>query len=162
MLASAIVAGVLAGLAFGGRASRLGELHVIWWPLLVAAIAARLGAPLLGDLGLAVYLGAFAGIVAVASRNARLPGMPLIATGAGLNLLVIALNGAMPVDPAAVSAAGTVMPTDVLHEPLDEDTILVPLSDVIPAPMVRNVYSVGDVLLAAGGFWLPFAWLRRR
>ncbi|MGH2450014.1 MAG: DUF5317 family protein [Candidatus Limnocylindria bacterium] len=162
MLASAIVLGVAAGLIFGGgRASRLAELRVAWWPLLAGAIAARLGAVALGDLALAAYLLGFAGIVAVAARNFRLPGMTLIAAGSALNLLVIALNGAMPVDPAALSAAGTVMPADPLHEPMDGDTRLGFLGDVIPIPVVRLVYSVGDVLIAAGGFWLPFAWLRR-
>jgi len=162
MLASAIVAGVVAGLVFGGRFSRLADLRVIWWPLLVVAIAARLVAPAFGGAALALFLGGFAAIVAVAVRNIALPGMTLIASGAALNLLVIALNGAMPVDPAAVAAAGALMPTDRLHTPLTEHTRLGLFSDVIPVPMVRNVYSIGDVLLAAGGFWLPFSWLRRR
>jgi hypothetical protein len=68
----------------------------------------------------------------------------------------------MPVDPAAVAAAGARMPADRLHVELTERTALPLLADIIPLPLVRGVYSVGDVLLSAGGSWLPFVWMRRR
>lgn len=163
MLASAIVLGVAAGWASGGRRfSRLGDLRIRWWPLLVGAVALRAAAPIFGDLSAAAYVLAFAGITAVALADRRLPGMSAIAAGATLNIVVVAANGAMPVDPAAVAAVGAQMHEDALHERLDGATRLPQLADVIPAPLFRSVYSIGDVLLALGGFWLPFAWLRRR
>lgn len=163
MLASAIALGVAAGWATGGRRlARLGDLRIRWWPVLVAAVVLRAGAPLLGDLSLFAYLLAFASITAAALANRALPGMSVIAAGATLNLIVVAANGGMPVDQAAVVAAGGRMPDDPLHTTLDSSTRLPQLADVIPAPIFRSVYSFGDVLLAIGGFWLPFAWLRRR
>lgn len=163
MLASAVALGVAAGWASGGRRlSRLGDLRLRWWPALVAAVALRLAAPLLGDLSPAAYVVAFAAITVVALADRPLPGMSVIAAGATLNLIVVAANGGMPVDGGALLVAGAAMPPDRLHVELTPATRLPQLADVIPAPIFRSVYSFGDVLLALGGFWLPFAWLRRR
>lgn len=163
MLASAVALGVAAGWLAGGRhLERLGDLRIRWWPLLAGAVVVRVVAPLFGDLSFVAYVLAFAGITAVALYDRRLPGMSLIAAGATLNAIVVAANGGMPVDPAAVVTAGATMPSDRLHIELGPSTLLPQLADVIPLALYRSVYSVGDVLLALGGFWLPFAWLRRR
>ncbi len=162
MLASAVALGLAAGLATGGRLSYLGELHIRWWPLLAVSVALRVAAGSAGELAAVVYVIAFAGIVAVAAADRSLAGAPLIAAGATLNLIVVALNGAMPISPEAVAAVGGAMPTDRLHSELVPGSRLPLLADVIPFPVVRTAYSVGDVLIAAGGAWLTFAGVRRR
>lgn len=163
MLASGVALGVAAGWIAGGRQlARLGDLRIRWWPLLAAAVALRLAAPLAGDLAAVAYVVGFAGVVAVAVADRRLPGMTLIAAGAALNCIVVAANGGMPVDQAAMAAAGTMMPADRLHLQMTDASRLAVLADRIPLAPFRNVYSIGDVLLALGGFWLPFAWMRRR
>lgn len=162
MLASGLVLGVAVGWLSGGRLTRLADLRIAWWPLLALAVAARLAAPLAGDLAAVAYVIAFAGIVVVAILNRTIGGMPFIAAGALLNVAVVAANAGMPVDQGAVSAAGATMPRDHLHIPLDASTRLVPLADLIPVAIFRGVYSFGDVLLALGGFWIPFAWMRHR
>lgn len=161
MLASGIGLGIAAGLALGGRFARITSLQIRWLPALVIAVVTRLLAPSLGDLAAAAYVVAFAGIVAVAIANRRLPGMGYVAAGSALNLLVVAANGGMPVDPEAAAFANVGVPEDGLHRTLDQETRLPLLADVIPVGLFRSVYSVGDVLLAFGGFWLPFIWLRR-
>lgn len=161
MLASGLVLGIAAGWLSGGRPARLATLPIRWWPILGAAMAVRLSAPLAGDAAAAVYVAAFAGIVAVALANLSLPGMPFIAAGAAMNFVVVAANGGMPVDPLAIETAGAVMPGDHLHLPMTDGTRLPVLADVLPIPLFRSVYSFGDVLLAVGAFWLPFAWMRR-
>lgn len=161
MLISSVALGVAAGLVLGGRFARLGRLEIAWWPVLVAAIAVRFVAPMLGAAATILYVVGFAAIATVALTNRGLPGMWLIAAGAALNLVVVAANGGMPVDEGALVTAGATMPGDRLHVALEGATRLAPLADVIPLPIVRGVYSLGDVLLALGGFWLPFAWLRR-
>lgn len=161
MLISSLALGVAAGVAFGGRFSRLAQLEIAWWPVLVASVGVRMVAPAVGTFAAAFYLVAFAGVAAVAIANRSLPGMTLIAAGSALNLIVVAANGGMPVDPVAVAAAGATMPADRLHIALDLSTRIAVLADVIPVPIIRGVYSAGDLLLALGGFWLPFAWLRR-
>lgn len=162
MLISAIVAGVGAGLVLGGDLRRLGTLAVRWWPLLAAAVLVRLAGPFVPFAPLPLYLASFAAIIIVVAVNLRLPGLPLIGVGAALNLAVVSLNGGMPVDLAAVAAAGSSGPRDPLHFALTADTRLPALADVIPLGIVRSVYSLGDVAIAAGAFWLPFAWLRGR
>jgi len=161
MLASAVLVGVLAGLMTGGRLARLADLHIAWVPLLVLALAARVFAPTFGE-SLPAWLLGFSAIVAVAVANRRIPGMWAIAAGAGLNLLVVVVNGAMPVDPAAAAAAGSSIPADGLHRELRAGDLLTFLADRLPVPPIGGVYSLGDVVLAAGAFWVPFAWMRRR
>ncbi len=156
MLASAIALGLLAGFARGGSLSRLGHLRIAWWPILAAAVLVRLAAGSAGDLAPIAYVVAFAGIVAVAVANRALPGTWPIALGAALNLVVVALNGAMPVSAAAISAVGGAFPRDPLHGELSDSSRLPFLGDVIPLPIVRTAYSAGDVLIALGGAWLSF------
>lgn len=162
MLASGPALGFALGWILGGDPRRLGDLRIRWWPLLALGVLLRVVAGWAGDAAPVAYVLAFGSIAAVALASARLPGVPLIAAGAGLNLLVVIANGGMPVDPAAVVAAGGRMPTDPLHLELTTSTALALLADVIPLPPVRGVYSIGDVVLTIGGFWLPFAWMRRR
>lgn len=160
MLISAVVLGVALGLASGGRLGRLARLRLRWPALLVVAVLARAAAPAVPVPPVALYLGSFVAILAVVLLNLSLPGIALVGAGAALNLLVVAANGAMPVDAGAVAVAGSAAPHDPLHVTLDAATRLGLLADVIPFPLFRNVYSAGDVLIAAGGFWLPFARLR--
>jgi len=163
MLASAIALGVAAGWLAGGQdLRRLGDLRIRFWPLLAFAVVLRALAPLFGDLSAVAYVAAFGSIAVAAFADRALPGMTAIVAGATLNWLVVAANGGMPVDPVALAAAGVTMPNDRLHIELGPATRLPQLADVIPLGLFRSVYSVGDVLLAIGGFWLPFAWLRRR
>ncbi len=162
MLASGPVLGVIAGWALGGRISSLGGLRVRWWPLLALAVTLRLIASTTGERASIVYVAAFAGIAAVALANWRVAGMLPIAVGSTLNLAVVAANGGMPVDHAALATAGANMPSDRLHMPLTEASALAVLADRIPVALFRAVYSLGDVLIAAGGFLVPFVTMRRR
>lgn len=162
MLASGPILGIAAGLAMRGSLARLADIRIRWWPVLAAAIAVRLFAGQIGAVAPLLYVLAFAGIVLVAALNRGTRGMVLVAAGAALNLLVVAINGGMPVDPAAVGVAGTRMPDDALHISMTERTALPLLADWIPLAVYRSVYSPGDLLLAAGGFWIPFAAMRAR
>ena len=162
MLVSSVALGVAGGLLFRGDWRRLGALRIRWWPVLAGAAALRVAGVLL-PLDLVAYLGGVLAVAVVALRNAALPGAPLIAIGSLLNALVITVNGGMPYDPAAAEAA-MIRPllNDRLHFEASADTRLAFLSDVIYLPIFRNVYSFGDVVIAAGGFWLPFQWLRTK
>lgn len=160
MLISGIALGVIAGLASGGRIQRLASVEIRWWQVLALAALVRLGAPLTGDLAALAYVLAFATIVGIAVANAHLPGMWLLAIGAVSNCVVVALNGGMPVDLGALAAAGARLPEDRLHIQLTDTTALAVLADRIAMPLFRGVYSVGDLLLAAAGFWMPFRSMR--
>jgi hypothetical protein len=160
MLVSGVVAGFILGLASGGDWRRLTRLDLKFLPALVVAAALRAVAPFLSELSLGASMFGLALIAVVALMNRALPGAWLVALGSTLNLLVISINGGMPVEPEAMITAGKSFPNDGLHVLLGPTTHLGFLADVLLAPIVNNVYSVGDVLLAAGGFWMAFRVLR--
>src|SRR3954464_13389265 len=160
MLVSGVLAGVVIGVAFGGDWRRLAMFTLRWWPLLVVASVLRAYTVLDPNTSLAIYLLGLSGIGLVAAANYRLPGAALIAVGTFSNVLVIALNGGMPYDPAVVLSAGAPPPNDSLHVLLRGDTALAFLSDIIPFGLISRVYSIGDFILAFGGFLIPFMWLQ--
>jgi hypothetical protein len=133
-----------------------------WVPVLLGSLVLRAIAPLFGAVSLPLYVAALFGTSASAAANSQLAGALLVAVGGCLNLAVVLLNGGMPVDPGAVTIAGTQMPVDALHVQLMPATRLAPLADIIPIALVHNVYSVGDVVIAFGGFLIPFLLLLRR
>ena len=113
-----------------------------------------------------------AGLFLVANRE--LPGIPLVVLGAAANLLAIAANGGvMPASPSALATAG--LPPEqpgFANSAALAHPRLAFLGDVFAIPAgwpLANVFSVGDVLIAAGaavaihglcGSRLP--WPRRR
>lgn len=156
----AAVAGLLVGLATGGRLRVLADLPVAGAPLLVGALVAQLLGVLLGRLlpagptwaaGMvvsAVLVGAFLAI------NRSVAGTGLITVGLLLNAIVIVGNGAMPVSAYAAvrSGAGAQTVADRRHEPQTSATRLAVLGDVVPVPLPLRpeVDSLGDLLVAAG------------
>jgi hypothetical protein len=92
-------------------------------------------------------------IAAFILANSKLPGMLLAGLGLAMNLTVILLNGAMPVSSDAASASGLSPPAEASafkHEEMVPDTRLPWLGDVVPVPLVGEVWSPGDVVLAVG------------
>ena len=162
MLASSVVLGGILGLALRGRWQNFREVQIRWWPLAIVALAVRaLG--VISGLPVWAHVAAILLTAAVASANWRIAGTLLVASGSLLNAVVIATNGAMPFDSVAASSVGAApLLNDKLHVPLDGNTRLPWFSDVIPMGLFRNVYSIGDFLIAAGGFSIPFFVLRRR
>lgn len=162
MLVSGLVAGFVLGLATGGHWRNLQRLDVRFWPGLIAGVIARVAAPFVGGLALVASLAGLLLVSVVAVLNRALPGAWLIALGSFLNAVVTLVNAGMPVDPGALAASGKPAPSDGLHVLIGSDTRLPFLADVLLAPVVNNIYSVGDVLLAVGGFWMAFRLLKHR
>jgi hypothetical protein len=162
MLVSGLIAGFVFGLATGGHWRNLERFDLKFWPGLIAGVVARTAAPFLGSLALAASLVGLVVVTLVAGVNRGLPGAGLIAVGSLLNAVVTFANGGMPVDPVALATSGKPAPSDGLHVLLDAETRLPFLADVLLAPVINNIYSVGDVLLAGGGFWMAFRILKPR
>lgn len=162
MLVSGLVAGLILGLMAGGNWRNLARLDLRFWPALLAGMIARAAAPFLGGLALTASIAGLALVGLVAVLNRALPGAWLIGLGALLNGFVTFINGGMPVDPRALNLSVKGPPADGLHVILGPDTRLPFLADILLIPVINIVYSVGDVVLAIGGFWMVFRLVRSR
>lgn len=162
MLVSGAIAGTILGAIVGRDWGRLERLDVRWLPVLLAALAVRLVAFLFGNIGLELDAIAITATGVVAFVNRRLPGMVLIAAGSLLNLAVTVINSGMPVDIVSLVAAGGPVPHDALHVPINEGTRLREFGDVLIVGSLGAAYSVGDLLIALGGFLVPFMTLARQ
>jgi DHA3 family macrolide efflux protein-like MFS transporter len=165
MLVSGVVAGIAAGIAFGGEWRRLNTFTLLLWPLLVIGAGLRLFGELVPTSPLAVYFIGLICIAVVAARNWRLPGAALISVGTFSNVLVVLLNNGMPYDVAVATEINALPPNNGLYVALGPDAIFPFLADIIPVAFVpvgflHSVYSVGDFLIAFGGFLIPFLWLQ--
>jgi hypothetical protein len=145
----------------GGRLHRIADapLHASWvlfvgvgLQVVVDVGAARGFLPGTGWASYGLLLASQLLVVVWVLANRHLPGTILVAIGLALNAAVIAANGAMPVDPAAIAALGIdgATVTGGKHVLLDDATRLPWLADIWPLPPLRSIISVGDVVLAAG------------
>ncbi|MDQ4065432.1 MAG: DUF5317 domain-containing protein [Actinomycetota bacterium] len=155
MLVTLVVAIVAASIAVarGGSLKSLAETRFAWVPLLIAALVLQVMADLLWAGGTPVIALTFVAVALFLFLNRHLPGMLIAAFGMTLNLIVIGLNGAMPVSLWAADVAGieiTPQDTGVKHEIADENTALAPLGDTIPLPRTGRILSPGDLIIAAG------------
>lgn len=158
MLVAVVVIGVIGGLV-RPRASRFGLPRAIG--VVCAAAVAQLVSGIASGWAHTVLLFISLGLgVCWIGLQRRHLAQLLLALGFGLNLVVIAANGGMPVDPralAAVGRGGTNVADGFLYEhvPLTADTRLAWLADRLPVPIQGNVISVGDVVLAVAiGLWV--------
>ena len=155
----AIPIGIVIGLLAGGRLGRLGDLHLRWVPLILLGLAVQVaiftdaGGRAVGDAGPAIYVASTALVFVAVLRNVRVPGVALIALGAGCNLAAIVANGGwMPADPAAIELIGG-LTNGYTNSILVPDPALKPLTDIFALPAwlpFANVFSVGDVLIGIG------------
>jgi MFS family permease len=172
MFLSTILLALIVGALAGGGLPRLADLRLRWTLLLVAALALRLGASLsreadvLADVPVGwAYLAAYGLIFVWLWGNWRVPGLQIASVGIGANMLAVIANaGQMPIWSAAYNAAGFT-PADIANDPfhfiLRADSVGEFVAsgglfgDVIPLPLpyVRDVVSIGDLLLALGIFW---------
>lgn len=152
---------VLASYVRGGRLSRIADARLRNTWLLFCGLGLQLavelaaGRGVLGDatlLGWSLLLLSQVMVIGWLARNWQLPGVTLVAVGLLMNAVVIAANGAMPVDPEAMRRLGLgeleVPPGK--HTLLTEDTRLPWLADVWALPPLRSIISAGDMVLAAG------------
>ena len=172
MFLSSILLALIVGAILGGGLPRLAGLRLRWTIVLVVALALRVAAGLSRELGIAtdiplgwVFIAAYGLIFVWLWQNWRVPGLQVAAVGIGANMLAILLNGGqMPIWAAAYSAAGfspAMIANDPFHFLLTSETIAEFVAsgglfgDVIPlpVPVIRDVVSIGDVILAIGIFW---------
>ena len=167
----AIVAGLVIGRLLGGRFDNLGALTFRWTWVAIAGLAAQVvlfSGPVsaaVGDAGAPLYVASTVAVLGFVLGNVSIPGMPIVALGAGLNLLAIAANGGtMPASGAALAALGKGTSAGYINSRELVAPVLLPLGDVFALPSwmpLANVFSVGDVLIGAGIFAVIVAAMRR-
>ncbi len=156
---------LLIALARGGNLGALANLQVrhLWLFFVPLILQLLVFTPLVSLFGLGtnstkvIYLASMLCAALALALNWKLPGLPWVAAGLGLNLLVITVNGGfMPVLPAAreFAGGGALDTRDNNVVPMTFDTKLWFLGDILPLPAwlpFTNVFSLGDVLIAFGG-----------
>ena len=170
LVAASLLIGILVGLALGGNLDTLSRAHFRWWPLALLGLVLQL-VPVAARVGFGRWLpvgfliASYVVLLTFVVLNIRQPGFSLVALGFGLNLLVILLNGGMPVGDHALHVAygpryqATVRDLaehgSAKHHLARPDDVLLPLTDVIgvPAP-VGTVFAVGDVISMVGVAWV--------
>lgn len=153
-------AGLLVGLALGGRLAGLAELKLRWSWLFLAGLGVQVvlfSAPVaerIGSLGAPIYVVSTTLVALAVLANRRTPGMPIVALGALANLAAIVANGGyMPASAAAMAALGRTPPDVYSNSSYVADPALAPLTDIFALPPWlpwTNVFSIGDVLIAVG------------
>ena len=148
LTAAAVLIGLGIGLALPPRTTRFARPRIRLLPLLVVGVAGQLVANRMTGHGATVLgLVAVSLLVGFALANLHLTGMGVMAIGLGLNLLVMMMNGGMPVSARALEAAdvpaGELQGARHVEGANDELTVL---GDIIPAGGL--VVSYGDLIIA--------------
>jgi hypothetical protein len=161
VLAEAALAGIVLGLLLGGRIAGLARLQIRRIGLAYAAIALQVVAFPSGKLpwstpetaARALWVGSYALLLWFVASNWSIRGVPLVTAGLLSNLVAVLGNGGlMPANPAAIRAAGLAYRLNNNSVTLDHPH-LAWLTDRWPVPAwipLGTVYSVGDVIIAAG------------
>lgn len=157
LLALVLVPAVSAALA-GGRLMALADLRFRRGPLLVVSVAAQLlalKAAIPEGVAVSLNLASYAGGAVFLWSNRRVPGMPVLGLGLLANAAAMVANGGiMPARAAALERAGLAAdPGGFVNSAVVTDARLAFLGDVLVVPAgwpLANVYSAGDLLIAAG------------
>ena len=162
-LALPLVAGLLIAPLLGGRWSTLADVRLRLVTAFYVAIALQVVAFPASALpwhtsdrvGVILWLCSYAVFALAAGANLRAPGMALVVVGMCSNLVAILTNGGhMPALPSALRAAGLHFGTS-RNSTVAASPHVAWLVDRWALPSwvpFGNVFSVGDVLIAAGGF----------
>jgi hypothetical protein len=159
-----LVVSVVVSLFRGGKLANLPDIYARGWWLLILAFGLQISANWLGDdqkdLAVGLVLISYVLLLGVIALNRNAPGIWIAGIGILMNLIVIAVNGGMPVLPEAVELAGgdasSLTALEAKHVVLDASTRLPFLADIIPIPgidvlrLAGNVISLGDVFFAIG------------
>jgi Family of unknown function (DUF5317) len=160
-LAFPVVGALALGLVLGGRLGNLARLRLRASWLFFVAIALQVVAfpvaflPWRMDAGVAsvLWLTSYGFLIVAAFVNRRVTGVPIVALGMCMNVAAIVANGAtMPVSRSAMHDAGRTAVTQA-NSTAVADPRLGWLADRWAAPdwiPLANVFSVGDVVIAAG------------
>lgn len=143
----------------GGRLSRLADIRfrAIWAVLLAVAIQVGISDVAPGGnhwVHVALNIASYMLDAYFLFANRRIAGVPIVALGAGLNILAISSNGGvMPASASALRISGIDPPAGFDNSAHLVHAHLAFLGDVIPVPgpwPIGNVLSIGDLTIFVG------------
>jgi Family of unknown function (DUF5317) len=142
----------------GGRLGRLADIRprAVWAVLAAAAIQVGItqmpGGSHLVHVALHIFSYVLDGYFLFANR--RLTGVPVVALGAGLNVIAIATNGGiMPASAAALRISGVATRAGFDNSAHLAHAHVAFLGDIVPVPgpwPIGNVLSIGDLIIFVG------------
>jgi hypothetical protein len=158
LMAICMAAILAVGYLLGGRLRNVADLQLRWPALALVGLALQFVTGPGETLPLACLYLSFVLLIVFTVANIRVFGFPLILAGVLCNLLVIGINGGMPVSAHALEASDQGQFLGDLennpypkHHLATEDDLLRFLGDVIPVPTpVAQAISLGDILTYAG------------
>ena len=167
----AVAAGVLLGLAKGGRLDNALMWRPELWQVALGGVVVQIALRISGwSGGFAVFFDIASTLLVLAFcvRNIRVGGMVVIVVGICLNLAPTIINWGTPVRPQAIVSAGIVtqqqldqgIAVDGPRHLADGDALAF-LGETIPLP-TNQVISIGDLILHAGYVLTIASVLRRR
>jgi Family of unknown function (DUF5317) len=143
----------------GGHLRRLADIKLRWVPLAVAALAVQVVVitvwPAMPHaIAVSAHLTSYLMLAAVVWVNRAVPGMVVIAIGAGANALAIAANdGTLPASARALRQAGIKPRVGFQNSGVLAHPHLSWLGDIMVTPSwlpFRNMLSIGDLVLLLG------------
>jgi hypothetical protein len=143
----------------GGHLRRLADIKLRWVPLAVAALAVQvfvitIWPAMPHPIAVGAHLASYLMLAAVVWINRGVPGMVVIALGAGANALAIAVNdGTLPASAHALREAGIKPRVGFQNSGVLTHPHLAWLGDTMVTPSwlpLRNMLSVGDLVLLLG------------
>lgn len=156
---AAVLIGIVLGLVRGGRPGAALRAPVRWWPVLPVGLVLQGAAEYLEVPGrLAVLVAGLFLLLVWAVRNVMtLPGTGIIAVGLAANLAVVVANGHIPIRWASLVTTGrfdagqrNLIRQEGLYRLETDGTVLAPLGDIVPLPLLDEVVSFGDLVILAG------------
>jgi len=178
VLVLAVLVGLVLGRLLGGRVAALAAIPIRAPWLFYAAIGLQIAGYPSGvlpwsignSLATVLWMVSYALLIAAVAVNVRLPGAGIVGLGMLSNLAAVVTNGGhMPARTSALRAAGVLYGGVHNNSEIAVHPSLPWLIDRWPVPAwipMGNVFSVGDVLIAAGAVVLVCAGmgvrLRRR
>jgi Family of unknown function (DUF5317) len=159
LLVVTAIALVLSVPVAGGRLSRLADIRIraTWAVLLAVAIQVGISDVAPGGshwLHVALNIASYMLDAYFLFANRRIAGVPIVALGAGLNILAISANGGvMPASASALRISGIDPRAGFDNSAHLVHAHLAVLGDVIPVPgpwPIGNVLSVGDLTIFVG------------
>lgn len=159
---AAVVLGLALGAASGGsiRALDTASLRFEWPVLLLFVIQAvargRIAGAAASRLGVSIWVCSCIALLLLSAADWRQLGIWVVGVGIALNILVVLLNGGMPVaftsQASAGAAAVSVAPVGGFYQLAGPGTVVGVLGDVLPLSVggYRILVSPGDVLMALG------------